>query len=73
MKQRIRACRIVLSNGCVIMDYFHNGTRGMAFAGLINENYDNLWNGSRSEFKKSCKDWITQNKDNEEVESIEIF
>lgn len=73
MKQRIRACRIVLSNGCVVLDYFHDGTRGMAFAGLINKNYDNLWNGYRDDFEESCNDWIAKNIDNEDVESIEIF
>lgn len=73
MKQRIRACRIVLRNGTTILDYFHNGNRGMAFAGTINQNYDNLWNGYRDDFVETCKEWITQNKDNEDVESIEVF
>lgn len=72
-RDSIRACRIVLSNGNVVLDYFHNENRGMAFAGIDNNNYDNLFYVSHDEFLSACRAWIEQNIDNEDVESIEIF
>ena len=53
-RDSIRACRIVLSNGCVIMDYFHNGIRWMAFAGLINGNYDDFGEDTHDDFIQAC-------------------
>lgn len=72
-RDSIRACRIVLSNGNVVLDYFHNEMRGMAFAGKVNNNYGSLFEISHDEFLKACKEWIENNIDNEDVEYIDIF
>ena len=74
MKRNIRACRIVLANGYVVMDYIDNNCmRGIAFAGIKSHDYKNLLNCTQDEFEKSIKDWANKNKDNENVEYIEFI
>ena len=74
MKQRIRACRVVLTSGDVVMDYLDGfGMRGFAFAGSINQNYTNLWKGNQEEFEQRIQDFANHNKDNEDVEYIEFI
>lgn len=74
MKQRIRACRVVLTDGDVVMDYLDNHCiRGIICAGNINRNYYNLWNCTQEEFEKYIQDWAIKNKDNEDVEYIEFI
>ena len=74
MEKRIRACRVVLTSGDVIMDYLDNHCmRGLVLAGSINHNYPDLWNCTREEFEKGIQDWYIKNKDNEDVEYIEFI
>ena len=74
MKQRIRACRVVLRSGYAIMDYIDkSGSRGIAFAGGVNHNYANLWNCTQEEFEKGIQDWAIKNKDNDDVEYVEFI
>ena len=74
MKQRIRACRVVLTSGYVVMDYLDNHCmRGIAFAGGINHNYTNLWNCTQEKFEKDIQEWAIKNKDNDDVEYIEFI
>ena len=74
MKRNIRACRIVLTNGNVIMDYIDNcGMRGIAVAGTYNLNCQSICNCTQEEFVESIKGWMYKNIDNEDVEYIEVI
>ena len=74
MKQRIRACRVVLTSGDVIMDYIDIfGNNGLAFAGRYNNVYDKITTYSASRFEEHVRAWEDKLKDCEDVEYIEFI
>ena len=74
MENRIRACRVVLTSGDVVMDYLDGFCmRGIAFAGRRNHNCASLFNCTQDDFEKDIQYWAINNKDNEDVEYIEFI
>lgn len=70
----MKAVRFIMKSGNTILHYFDNGKVGYAFTGIYdNVNYDDVYNQSQEEFDKSILETIELNKENNAVESIEIY
>lgn len=70
----MKAVKFIMKSGNTILQYFDDGKIGYAFAGIYdNVNYNDAYSQSQEEFDKSILETIELNKENNAVESIEIY
>lgn len=70
----MKAVRFIMKSGNTILHYFDNGKVGYAFSGIHdNVNYNNVYEQSQEEFDESIFESVELNRENDAVESVEIY
>lgn len=70
----MKAVRFIMKSGNTILQYFDNGKVGYAFSGIYeNVNCNDVYNQTQEEFDTSILEAIELNRENDEVESVEIY
>ena len=73
-KKNFNACRVVLTNGTVLMNYCNGTTYGLACAGtLANGNCTVPYADGQENFEMIAKEWADRFQDREDVEYIEFI